>query len=123
MKALTALQRLWLGQILPEGTAPLPASVFRTLAEQTIAVRHGWIEVMGGVVGRDNEAVKQGLELPRSQGSEACLSCSCCAVRANDVFILIPRASVRAGLGCLSNQQYSGYRLWMPVYGGSMVPR
>ena len=57
MKALTALQRLLPGVSLHcntaksclayfhDDTAPLPASLLRTLAEQDIAVRHDWMEV------------------------------------------------------------------------------
>ena len=56
-----------------DDTAPLPASLLRTLAEQDIAVRHDWMEVMGAAVGRDAEAVKQGLDClaARDSGSEA----------------------------------------------------
>jgi hypothetical protein len=85
MKALAALQQLLPGVSLHcntaksclayfhDDTAPLPASLLRTLAEQDIAVRHDWMEVMGAVVGRDSEAVKQGLEClaAKDNGSEA----------------------------------------------------
>jgi hypothetical protein len=84
-KALTALQRLLPGVSLHcntaksclayfhDDTAPLPASLLRALAEQDIAVRHDWIEVMGGVVGRDSDAVKHGLDClaAKDSGSEA----------------------------------------------------
>jgi hypothetical protein len=85
MKALAALQQLLPGVSLHcntaksclayfhDDTAPLPASLLRTLAEQDIAVRHDWMEVMGAVVGRDSEAVKQGLDClaAKDNGSEA----------------------------------------------------
>ena len=85
VKALTALQRLLPAVSLRcntaksclayfhDDTAPLPASLLRTLAEQDIAVRHDWMEVMRAVVGRDSEAVKQGLDClaARDSGSEA----------------------------------------------------
>jgi hypothetical protein len=56
-----------------DDTAPLLASLLRVLAEQDIAVQHDWIEVMGAVVGRDSEAVKQGLDClaAKDNGSEA----------------------------------------------------
>ena len=85
VKALTALRRLLPGVSLRcntaksclayfhDDSAPLPASLLRTLAEQDIAVRHDWMEVMGAAVGRDSEAVKQGLDClaARDSGSEA----------------------------------------------------
>ena len=85
VKALRALQRLLPGVSLRcntaksclayfhDDSAPLPASLLRTLAEQDIAVRHDWLEVMGAAVGRDAEAVKQGLDClaARDSGSEA----------------------------------------------------
>ena len=85
VKALTALQRLLPGVSLRcntaksclayfhDDSAPLPASLLRTLAEQDIAIQHDWMEVMGAAVGRDAEAVKQGLDClaARDSGSEA----------------------------------------------------
>jgi hypothetical protein len=85
MKGLAALQRLLPGVSLRcntaksclayfhDDSAPLPASILRTLAEQDIAVRHDWMEVVGAVVGRDSEAVKQGLACltAKDGGSEA----------------------------------------------------
>ena len=74
MKALAVLQRLLPIVSLQCNTAkshfvylhdeaaPLAGSVRRTLAAQDIQLHEQWIEVMGAVVGRDDDAIRAGVD-------------------------------------------------------------
>jgi hypothetical protein len=73
MKALTALQTLLPAVSLKcntakshfayfhRDTAPLNASVLQTLAQHDITIHDDWLEVVGAVIGRDNQAVRAGV--------------------------------------------------------------
>ena len=53
-------------------TAPLPKSILDTLAGQNITVHEDWMEAVGAVVGRDEQAIRDGLAQVRHQaGSDA----------------------------------------------------
>ena len=51
-------------------TAPLPKSILDTLAGQNITVHEDWMEAVGAVVGRDEQAMRDGLAQVRDQAGD-----------------------------------------------------
>jgi hypothetical protein len=84
MKALTALQTLLPAAHLTcntakshfghfhQHTAPLHSNILSTLAQHNITVHEDWLEVVGAVVGRDEEAIRAGVkEVFNCEGNDA----------------------------------------------------
>lgn len=84
MKALTALQTLLPAAHLTcntakshfayfhRHTAPLQSNILETLARHNITVHDDWLEVVGAVVGRDEEAIRAGVkEVFDCEGNDA----------------------------------------------------